>query len=52
MTETTISQLENVEPVDNTQFESAMKVPTKPSVLANLLDMNFSDLEIDEKNIF
>jgi|YNPMSStandDraft_1061717.scaffolds.fasta_scaffold14427_3 small subunit ribosomal protein S1 len=49
MTETTISQLENVEPVDNTQFESAMKVPTKPSVLANLLDMNFSDLEIDEK---
>ncbi|ROL57114.1 30S ribosomal protein S1 [Bacteroidetes/Chlorobi group bacterium MS-B_bin-24] len=26
-----------------------MKVPTKPSVLANLLDMNFSDLEIDEK---
>jgi len=49
MTETTISQLENVEPVDNTQFESAMKVPTKPSVPANLLDMNFSDLEIDEK---
>jgi len=49
MTETTISQFENVEPVDNTQFESAMKVPTKPSVPANLLDMNFSDLEIDEK---
>jgi len=49
MTETTIGQLENVEPVANTQFETALKVPTKTSVPANLLDMNFTDLEIDEK---
>lgn len=48
MTESVISQVDSIKSSESTQFEAAMKAPTKANVPASLLDMTFSNLEIDE----
>ncbi len=49
MTETTMSQIENVNTLESTQFESAMKTPSKQFFPSNILDMPFNNLELDEE---
>lgn len=49
MTETTMSQIENVNTLESTQFESAMKTPSKQIFPSNILDMPFNNLELDEE---
>lgn len=48
MTESVISQVDSIKSSESSQFEAAMKAPTKANVPASLLDMTFSNLEIDE----
>lgn len=49
MTDTTMSQIENVNTLESTQFESAMKTPSKQIFPSNILDMPFNNLELDEE---
>lgn len=49
MTDSVISQVDDFEVGEKSQFEAAMKAPTKISIPGNLLEMNFNNFEIDEK---
>ncbi|MGB9770521.1 MAG: 30S ribosomal protein S1 [Candidatus Kapaibacteriota bacterium] len=49
MTDSVISQVDNFKVGESSQFEVSMKTPAKVNVPGNLLEMNFNNLEIDEK---
>ncbi len=47
-----MSQIENVNILESTQFEAAMKTPSKQNFPSNVLDMPFNNLELDEETFF
>lgn len=49
MTDTVISQVDNLKTEESASFEASMKTPGKLNVPANLLDMTFNNLEVDEE---
>ncbi|MCX7908364.1 MAG: 30S ribosomal protein S1 [Ignavibacteria bacterium] len=48
MTDSVISQIDNLKSSESLQFESSMKSPTKLNVPSSLLDISFNNLELDE----
>lgn len=49
MTDSVISQVDEMKVSESSEFEASMKTPSKVSVPGNLLEMNFNNLEIDEQ---
>ncbi len=49
MTDSVISQLDNLKIEENTGFEASMKTPGKFVAPSNLLDFTFNSLEVDEE---